>query len=154
MKKLIVVSLLYFAVVGGLSHYVFAQNTKATLLTNTQAQMSGPKKLAGAGQMVVGQPIVNLWWQQSGTVLSWNIYKGMATGVCNYVSGVKPTPYATVTTLPTQAAPFVDTGVTRGTSPVYAVSAVNGGESNCSPELQLSVPSAPSSPTVPQGSSQ
>lgn len=110
-----------------------------------------------SGAIVVGQPLIDLWWTQpSGTPISWNVYSGTATGVCTYVNGVKPTPLANVTVLPTQANPFVDLNVTRGTTYFLAVSAVysGGGESSCTPELQLPVPGASPAPGMPQGSTQ
>jgi fibronectin type 3 domain-containing protein len=74
---------------------------------------------------------------------TFNVYRGTATGVC---SGT-PTPYATGITTTS----FVDNAVTVGTTYFYAVSAVNGGESACSPEAQISVPTSPASPSGLQG---
>lgn len=92
-----------------------------------------------------GQHSVSLSWQDSDqTVVSYNIYRGNAPGVC---SGT-PTPFASST-----SKAFVDSSVTAGTEYVYAVSAVNstGGESACSIEAQVTVPSAPQTPTNLQG---
>lgn len=105
----------------------------------------------------VGQHWVGLWWTMTGcppcTGITFNVYKGTATGVCTYVNGIPPTPFATVSTLPTQTAPYVDTAVTAGTTYFYAVSALqNGGESTCTAEVQTLVPTSPATPNSLQGS--
>lgn len=92
-----------------------------------------------------GQHSVSLNWQDSdGTIVSYNVYRGTAPGVC---SGT-PTPYAT-----SASKSYVDSSVTAGTQYTYAVSGVNaaGGESACSAEAQVAVPSSPQTPTGLQG---
>lgn len=94
-----------------------------------------------------GQHNVSLSWQDSdGTIVSYNVYRGTAPGVC---SGT-PTPYAT-----SASKSYVDSSVTAGTQYTYAVSGVNaaGGESACSAEAQITVPSSPQTPTGLQGKS-
>jgi hypothetical protein len=139
-----VIAMLLFAV---LAVALAPSQTKAPVASKLAAAVPTPS--------AVGQPWVGLWWTETNcppcTGISFNVYRGSATGVCNFVNGVPPTPYATTSTLPTSTNPFVDGGVTRGQSYVYAVSAVQGGESACSSEVQLTVPSAPPSPAVPQG---
>lgn len=90
---------------------------------------------------IVGQHYVVLTWTETDTTaISYNIYRGTATGVC---SGF-PTPYASTT-----AKTYNDTAVTAGTTYFYAVSAVNsaGAESACSAEAQATVPVSPASPS-------
>lgn len=97
--------------------------------------------LSIAAWATVGQHSILLSWSESdGTVVKYNIYRGNATGVCNG----SPTPYATSTTKS-----YTDTAVVNGTTYVYAVSALNsaGGESACSAEAQVTVPSSPQPPT-------
>jgi fibronectin type 3 domain-containing protein len=81
-----------------------------------------------------GQHQVVLTWTASTTPsVTYNVYRGIATGVC---SGT-PTPYATNISPTT----YTDTSVTLGTTYFYAVSAVgSGGESACSSEAQAAVP--------------
>lgn len=108
-------------------------------------------------QLVVGQRYNTLTWTDSlctptcPPTLTFNVYKGHAPGVCNFNGQTPPVPFATLVTLPTTANPFIDTTAVAGETDVYAVSAVQGGESNCTPELQLSVPSAPPSPSGVSG---
>lgn len=93
-----------------------------------------------------GSHSVSLTWVDADTsVVSYNIYKGTATGVC---SGT-PTPYATGVT----AKSYTDASVVAGTTYFYAVSALNGqgGESACSAEAQAAVPNSPTTPTGLQG---
>lgn len=87
------------------------------------------------------------WLDSDPTAISYNIYKGITSGVCG--TGGTVTPY--VVFWPTKT--YVDVNVAAGQTPIYAVSAVNGagGESNCTPELQVTVPSAPQAPTGLQG---
>lgn len=84
--------------------------------------------------------VVLTWIDADTTVVSYNVYRGLAAGVC---SGT-PTPYATGVTAKT----YTDTAVTAGTTYVYAVSAVNGAgaESACSTEAQAAVPQTPATP--------
>lgn len=93
-----------------------------------------------------GKNSVVLTWSETTAGVTFNVYRGTATGVC---SGT-PTPYATGVTLTT----FTDFAVTAGQLYVYAVSAVKGGESACSNEAQITVPTAPNPPTNLQGSTQ
>lgn len=85
------------------------------------------------------------WADGDGTVVSYNVYRGTATGVC---SG-SPTPFAKGIVLKS----YTDSSVTAGTTYFYAVSALNsaGGESACSAEAQATVPSSPAPPTNLQG---
>lgn len=95
-----------------------------------------------------GKHSVSLTWVDSdASVVGYNIYRGLATGVC---SGT-PTPYASST-----SKSYVDASVTAGTTYFYAVSAVNGtgSESACSAEAQASVPSFPASPSNLQATTQ
>lgn len=94
-----------------------------------------------------GQHNVALTWTEASCpTCTFNVYRGLATGVC---SGA-PTPYAMG--IPTPS--YTDTAVTAGTTYFYAVSAVKGGESACSAEAQTSVPSSPPTPTTLQGTAQ
>lgn len=86
-----------------------------------------------------GKHSVVLTWSETTTGVTFNVYRGTTTGVC---SGT-PTPYATGIT----ALTFTDTTVVEGTTYVYAVSAVKGGESACSNEAQATVPTSPTPPT-------
>jgi len=91
-----------------------------------------------------GQHSVTLAWTNlcTGTTpCTFNIYRGMATGVCNG----NPTPYAKGITTPT----FTDTvNLTDGATIFYNVSAVrNGGESACDGELQVQIPVLPPAPS-------
>lgn len=85
------------------------------------------------------------WLESDPTAVSYNIYKGTVTGIC---SGTV-VPY--VAFWPTKT--YLDVNVAAGQTPIYAISAVNGagGESNCTPELQVTVPPSPSTPTGLQG---
>jgi fibronectin type 3 domain-containing protein len=94
-----------------------------------------------------GQRSVSLSWLESDpTAVSFNIYRGTASGVC---SG-SPTPLAS-----SSVKSYVDSSVTAGTTYFYAVSGVNaaGEEGSCSGEIQVSVSSAPQAPTGLQGQS-
>jgi hypothetical protein len=94
-----------------------------------------------------GQHSVTLTWTETGCpTCTFNLYRGSATGVC---SGT-PTPYVKGITTTT----YTDTAVTAATTYFYAVSAVNGGESACSSEAQVSVPTSPASPSSLQGIAQ
>ena len=119
MVKLILISLATFALIFGLANAAFA---------NTPGQHS----------------VALSWTETDGTVVSYNIYRGTAAGVC---SG-NPKPLASSATKT-----FTDTTVVAGGTYVYAVSAVNGqgGESSCSTELQIAVPTSPASPSALQG---
>lgn len=86
-----------------------------------------------------GKHSIVLTWTETTTGVTFNVYRGTATGVCNGT----PTPYATGVT----ALTFTDTAVVEGTTYVYAVSAVKGGESACSNEAQATVPTSPAPPT-------
>lgn len=95
-----------------------------------------------------GKHYVALTWNASPTpgVISYNVYRGATSGVC---SGT-PTPYATgITTLT-----YNDTVVVEGATYFYAVTAVKGGESTCSNEVQATVPTSPLAPSNLQGSAQ
>jgi fibronectin type 3 domain-containing protein len=84
------------------------------------------------------------WTEASCPSCVFNVYRGTQANVC---SG-NPTPYAKGVATTT----YLDTAVQPGQTYVYAVSAVNGGlESSCSQELQISMPSAPATPTGLQG---
>lgn len=88
-----------------------------------------------------GQHSVSLTWSETDTtVVSYNVYRGTATGVC---SGT-PTPYTSST-----VKSYTDTAVTQGTTYVYAVSALNsaGVESACSPEASATIPQGPTPPS-------
>lgn len=94
-----------------------------------------------------GKHSVALTWTWSGTgTPTYNVYRGPATGVC---SG-SPTPFATGVT----STAFTDTTVAAGQTYVYAVTAVLGGESTCSAEVQVSVPTSPVAPSNLQGTTQ
>lgn len=94
-----------------------------------------------------GQHSVKLTWNEASCPsCTFNVYRGSVTGVC---SGT-PTPYATGVS----ATAYTDLAVTAGSTYVYAVSAVNGGESACSAEAQVTVPTAPAPPTSLQGTAQ
>ena len=82
-----------------------------------------------------GKHSIALSWTASTTPgVTYNLYRGTATGVCLGT----PTPYVTSIS----STSFTDTGVTGGTTYFYAVSAVGiGGESTCSNEVQIAVPS-------------
>jgi fibronectin type 3 domain-containing protein len=93
-----------------------------------------------------GQSSVALTWTDTDpSAVSFNVYRGLATGVC---SGT-PTPI--VSGVATKA--YTDASVTAGNTYFYAVSAVNsaGKESACSAEAQATVPSAPQPPSSLQG---
>lgn len=90
-----------------------------------------------------GKNTVVLTWSDPDAGVTFNVYRGSAAGVC---AGT-PTPYATLVPSTT----FTDFTVTAGQTYVYAVSAVKGGESACSNEAQVTVPTAPSTPNNLQG---
>ena len=93
-----------------------------------------------------GQVTVTLTWNASPTAgVTYNVYRGSATGVC---SGI-PTPIKTGLSVLT----FIDTNVTSGQTYVYAVTAVKGGESACSNEAQVTVPTIPAPPSSLQATS-
>lgn len=101
---------------------------------------------ANAHANTPGKHSVALSWLESDpTAVSYNIYKGTVTGIC---SGTV-VPY--VAFWPTKT--YLDVNAAAGQTPIYAISAVNGagGESNCTPELQVTVPPSPSTPTGLQG---
>jgi fibronectin type 3 domain-containing protein len=93
-----------------------------------------------------GKHSVSLSWTASTTAgVTYNVYRGSATGVC---SGVV-TPYATGIAATT----FTDLNVANGSTDVYAVSAVGtGGESACTSEVQAQVPNPPQPPSAPSAS--
>jgi fibronectin type 3 domain-containing protein len=71
---------------------------------------------------------------------TYNVYRSTSANAC---SGT-PTPYATGISSPA----YTDQNVTLGQTYFYDVSAVgSGGESTCSNEVQVSVPTPPSAPT-------
>jgi len=87
-----------------------------------------------------GRHSVQLSWTPSTTSGAlYNVYLGSATGVC---AGA-PTPFATGVASPS----YLDTNVQAGTY-VYAVSAYSptGGESTCTAEVQVTVPSVTTLP--------
>jgi fibronectin type 3 domain-containing protein len=82
-----------------------------------------------------GRHSVQLTWNAStSSGANYNVYRGAATGVC---SGA-PTPFASGISNTS----FLDTSVQAGTY-YYAVSAftATGGESTCTAEVQVAVPS-------------
>ena len=87
-----------------------------------------------------GKQTVTLTWSESTPGATFNIYRGSAPGVCTGT----PTPIATGVIPLT----YIDTTVTAGATYVYAVSAVKGGESACSNEAQVAVPSMASPPVL------
>ena len=96
-----------------------------------------------------GQHKVTLSWTASTTAgVTYNLYRGTATGVC---SG-NPTPYATGISGTT----YTDTaGLNDGQTLFYNVSAVkNGGESACDGEIQVQIPMLPVAPTALSGTAQ
>ena len=92
-----------------------------------------------------GKPTVTLTWHEVTPGVTFNIYRGSVAGVC----AGSPTPFMTGVTNPS----YIDTTVTPGLTYVYAVSAVKGGESACSNEAQITVPTAPAPPDSLQGTS-
>lgn len=91
-----------------------------------------------------GQHSVSLTWSEASCPsCTFNVYRGTVAGVCTG----SPTPYASG--VPSLA--YTDTTVTAGQQYFYAVSAVNGGESTCSAEVQIAVPTSPATPTNLQG---
>jgi len=90
-----------------------------------------------------GKPVVTLTWTETTPGVTFNVYRGATTGVCNG----NPTPFA----LGVTALTYDDNTVIAGQAYFYAVSAVKGVESACSPEAQVSVPSAPATPGNLQG---
>lgn len=92
-----------------------------------------------------GQRSVSLTWLESDpTAVKWNVYRGLASGVC---SG-NPTPLSS-----SSVKSYLDPSVTAGTTYFYAVSGLNaaGAEGPCSNEVQIAVPTAPQAPTGLQG---
>lgn len=91
-----------------------------------------------------GQHSVTLTWSEASCPsCTFNVYRATVANVCAaapapYASGVLTTSYS-------------DLAVTAGQQYFYAVSAVNGGESACSSEVQVTVPTSPASPTNLQG---
>ena len=87
-----------------------------------------------------GKHTITLTWTASTTSgVTYNLYRGLATGVC---SGIQ-TPYVTGITTTS----YLDTNVTNGTTYYYNVSAVgNGGESTCDGEVQIAVPNITTTP--------
>lgn len=85
--------------------------------------------------------VVLTWIDADASVVSYNVYRGTATGVC---SGT-PTPYFTGATAKT----YTDNFVTTGTTYFYAVTAVDstGSESSCSNEASATIPLGPSTPS-------
>jgi fibronectin type 3 domain-containing protein len=78
------------------------------------------------------------------TSCTYNVYRSATANAC---AGA-PTPYATGITSPA----YTDQNVTLGSTYYYDVTAVGvGGESACSNEVQIAVPSPPSPPTDLQG---
>jgi hypothetical protein len=96
-----------------------------------------------------GQHKVTLSWTASTTSgVTYNLYRGPTTGVCNGT----PTPY--VTGITTNS--YADTaGLSDGQTLFYNVSAVKGGaESACDGELQVQIPVLPSPPSGLSGTAQ
>ena len=96
-----------------------------------------------------GKHQVTLSWTASTTTgVTYNIYRGSATGVCNG----NPTPYATGITTTS----FNDTSnLTDGQIIFYNVSAVKGGaESTCDGEIQVQIPVLPAPPSNLSGTAQ
>ena len=92
-----------------------------------------------------GKHTVALSWTASPTNgVTYNIYRGSSSGVCNGT----PTPYATGISTTS----YTDTNVSAGTW-YYNVSASGaGGESTCDGEVQISVPAITTQPpTALQG---
>lgn len=91
-----------------------------------------------------GQHSVSLTWSEANCpTCTFNVYRGTVANVCTGT----PTPYASG--VATTA--YTDLAVTAGQQYFYAVSAVNGGESACSSEAQVTVPNSPATPTNLQG---
>jgi len=96
-----------------------------------------------------GQHQVALSWTASTTTgVTYNLYRGSATGVCNgspapYVKGITGTTYTDTANL------------TDGQMIFYNVSAVKGGvESACDGELQVLIPVLPAPPSGLSGTAQ
>ncbi len=94
---------------------------------------AGPAATGGAGQ-------VTLTWTSVSNATSYNVYYSTTSGVTK-VNGTKLTSVGT---------PFVQTGLSAGTTYYYVVTSVNAsGESVESPEVSATTAPAPPIPTVP-----
>src|SRR5271157_3463655 len=92
-----------------------------------------------------GQHTVTLTWTETGCpTCTFNVYRSTTANAC---SGT-PTPFVTGVATTN----YTDATVTLGTTYFYDVTAVGtGGESACSNEAQIAVPSPPSAPASLQG---
>jgi uncharacterized protein YccT (UPF0319 family) len=101
--------------------------------TATPGVPSGLSAVGGSGQ-------VTLSWNSVSTATSYNLYYATTTGVTK-TSGTKIT---------SASSPYIQAGLTAGTTYFYVVTAVNSaGESAASTQVSATTTSTPPQPTVP-----